>query len=44
MKDYQEILKVASEHHITVIPEIDTPGHSAAAIQSMKARFGNLYI
>ncbi|MEM8847524.1 MAG: family 20 glycosylhydrolase, partial [Bacteroidota bacterium] len=29
--DYQEIVKYASEHFITIIPEIDMPGHTNAA-------------
>ncbi|XP_055867810.1 uncharacterized protein LOC106055747 isoform X2 [Biomphalaria glabrata] len=36
--DYIEILEKARKHHVTVIPEIDMPGHSRAAIVSMKAR------
>lgn len=35
--DYRDILRRASELHIDVIPEIDLPGHSHAAIQSMRA-------
>ncbi|BFZ06050.1 hypothetical protein BsWGS_09089 [Bradybaena similaris] len=36
--DYVEILKLANQHHVTVIPEIDMPGHGRAAILSMKLR------
>ena len=36
--DYQEILKYAADRHITVIPEIDMPGHSRAAITAMEYR------
>ena len=36
--DYQTILKVASANHIEVIPEIDIPGHSHAAIRAMETR------
>ena len=39
VKDYKEILEFAKKHHIEVIPEIDMPGHSHAAIRSMKARY-----
>lgn len=41
--DYQEILKAASARHIQVIPSLDMPGHSRAAIKSMQARY-NKYI
>ena len=36
--DYQEILKAASARHIQVIPSLDMPGHSRAAIKAMSAR------
>lgn len=35
--DYIEILKYAAGHHMAVIPEFDTPGHSRAAIKAMQA-------
>ena len=37
--DFVEILKYASERFITVIPEIETPGHARAAIKSMAYRY-----
>lgn len=37
--DYQQILQVASQHHIQVIPSFDMPGHSRAAVKSMQARY-----
>ena len=37
-QDYQNILQYAKNLHITVIPEIDMPGHSRAAITSMEYR------
>ncbi len=37
--DYQEILRVASAHHIQVIPSLDMPGHSRAAVKAMEARY-----
>ena len=37
--DFIEVLKYANERHITVIPEIDIPGHSRAAIKAMNARY-----
>ena len=43
-EDYIEILKYAWERRISVIPEVDTPGHSRAAIKAMDAyseRVGN---
>ena len=36
--EYKQILKYAKARHIEVIPEIDMPGHSHAAIMSMEAR------
>lgn len=41
VSDFIEILHYAKARHITVIPEIDLPGHSRAAIVSMKARYNN---
>ena len=38
-KDFIEILKYATDRHIEVIPEIETPGHARAAIVSMAARY-----
>ena len=40
--DYKEILSYANDRHIQVIPSMDMPGHSRAAIKSMAARFNNL--
>ena len=41
--DFIDILKYAQKRHIKIIPEIDIPGHSRAAIKSMNARY-NKYI
>ena len=38
-EDFKEILRYAQEHYIQVIPEIDIPGHSRAAIKCMEARY-----
>lgn len=38
VQDYQEILKYANDLHIEVIPEVDMPGHSVAAIAAMEER------
>lgn len=38
-EDYIEIVRYAAERHIRVIPEIDMPGHSRAAIVAMEARY-----
>lgn len=38
-EDFVEILKYAKARHITVIPEINVPGHSRAAIKAMEARY-----
>ena len=40
--DYKEIVEYANARHIQVIPSMDMPGHSRAAIKSMAARFNNL--
>lgn len=37
--EFIALLKYATERHIKVIPEIETPGHSRAAIKSMDARY-----
>jgi hexosaminidase len=39
VSDYQEILRLATKHHIQVIPSLDMPGHSRAAIKAMEARY-----
>lgn len=39
VQEYKEILQYAKDRHIEVIPEIDMPGHSHAAIKSMRARY-----
>ncbi|MFY8350846.1 family 20 glycosylhydrolase [Pseudoalteromonas sp. SSM20] len=36
---YQEILKFAALNHIEVIPSLDMPGHSRAAVKAMDARY-----
>jgi hexosaminidase len=38
VSDYQEILEAATARHIQVIPSLDMPGHSRAAIKAMAAR------
>ncbi|MBU2713373.1 family 20 glycosylhydrolase [Zooshikella harenae] len=40
--EFIELLRYAQRHHITVIPEIDFPGHARAAIKSMEARYARL--
>ncbi|MBK0377670.1 family 20 glycosylhydrolase [Mucilaginibacter segetis] len=40
--DYTEILKHATERHIRVIPEVETPGHARASIKAMDARYDRL--
>jgi hexosaminidase len=40
--DFIEILKYATDRHITVIPEVNFPGHARAAIKSMEARYQRL--
>lgn len=41
-EDFIEILKYAQERHITIIPEVNFPGHARAAIKSMEARYERL--
>lgn len=38
-EDFIEILQYARDRHITVIPTINLPGHSRAAIRAMEARY-----
>lgn len=38
-EEYIEILRYAHKRHITVIPEINLPGHARAAIKAMEARY-----
>ncbi len=33
-EDYKEIVQYASDRHITIVPEIDMPGHTNAALSS----------
>jgi hexosaminidase len=40
--DYKEILRYAAARHIEVIPEVDMPGHSRAAVIAMQARYERL--
>lgn len=40
--DFVGILKYAKARHITVIPEIETPGHARAAIAAMTSRYNRL--
>jgi hexosaminidase len=40
--DYIEILKAATARGIEVIPSLDMPGHSRAAIKSMEVRYNRL--
>ncbi|MEX0610715.1 MAG: family 20 glycosylhydrolase [Pirellulales bacterium] len=40
--DFIEILRFAKERHISVIPELDFPGHARAAVKAMEARHQRL--
>lgn len=40
--DYIEILRYAKARHIEVIPELEMPGHTRAAVQAMRARYERL--
>lgn len=39
VQDYLDILNYASLHHIQVIPSLDMPGHSRAALKAMEERY-----
>ncbi len=39
---FVDLLRYAAEHHVEVIPEINFPGHSRAAIFAMEARYERL--
>ncbi|MGC8865117.1 MAG: family 20 glycosylhydrolase [Bacteroidales bacterium] len=41
-KDFVKILRYAAQRHITVIPEVNMPGHARAAIKAMEARYQRL--
>lgn len=41
-EDFVEILRYAKQRHITVIPELETPGHARAAIKAMDNRYSRL--
>ncbi len=38
-EQFIDLLQYAAARHITVIPEIETPGHARAALRSMEARY-----
>ena len=38
-EDYLSLLNYAGQHHIQVIPSLDMPGHSRAAIKAMELRY-----
>lgn len=38
-KEFIDLLKYAAARHVSIIPEIESPGHARAAIVSMKARY-----
>jgi hexosaminidase len=40
--DFIEILKYADKLHITVVPEIESPGHARSAVKAMNARYNRL--
>lgn len=41
-QDYIQIVKFANQRHIEIIPSMDMPGHSRAAVKSMFARYQRL--
>lgn len=38
-EDFIEILRYAKQKYVTVVPEIETPGHARASIKAMEARY-----
>ena len=40
--DYISLLQYAAKHHVQVIPSLDMPGHSRAAVKAMEARYKRL--
>ena len=40
--EFKEIIRLAHDRHIEVIPELNVPGHARAAIKSMEARYRRL--
>jgi hexosaminidase len=40
--DFIDILRYAKKRHISIIPELNFPGHARAAIKSMEARYQRL--
>ena len=38
-EDFVEILRYATQRHILVIPEIESPGHARAAVKAMSERY-----
>jgi len=41
VSDFTQILKYATQRHIQVMPEIESPGHARAAIKAMDARYNH---
>jgi hexosaminidase len=41
-EEFKEIIRYAQERHISVIPEINLPGHARAAIKAMELRYHRL--
>ncbi|UCJ10312.1 carbohydate-binding domain-containing protein [Chitinophaga pendula] len=41
-KDFIDILRYATDRHIRVLPEIESPGHARAAVKSMEVRYHRL--
>ncbi|GAA4145876.1 hypothetical protein GCM10022216_30280 [Sphingobacterium kyonggiense] len=41
-KEFQELLEYAADRFVTIIPEIESPGHGRAAIKAMETRYNRL--
>ncbi|MFD2598427.1 family 20 glycosylhydrolase [Sphingobacterium corticis] len=40
--EFQELLRYAADRFVTVVPEVETPGHARAAVKAMETRYHRL--
>ncbi len=41
-EEFKELLRYANDRFVTIIPEVETPGHARAAVKAMEARYHRL--